>query len=119
MLHGASLKIAPSWVSETVTLDIQWDDDALFGAEPKGKWWGNLAYLGGTGSNEGEWQWHSNIDSLDLWVWVPNSHRRLVAELFDFSFPVSTGERGDGQLAAGLVPATEPQRFTWEGFAGS
>ena len=118
MLHGASLKIQPTWVSETTTIDFQWDDDSLSKDAPIGKWWGDLAYLAGTGSNEGEWQWDSSTGELTLWVWVPGSHRRLVATLNQFTIPVTTGMTGEGHLAAGLVPTTQPPDFSWEAFAG-
>jgi len=116
VLHGASLKISPSWLPETTIIDIQWDDDALSAPEPVGKWWGQLAFLGGTGSDEGEWQWDAAVQELELWVPVPGSARRLIAAR-PFDFPVVTGMAGDGKLQPGLVPTTEAPTFTWEGFA--
>lgn len=116
MLHGASLKITPSWVSVTTIIDIQWDDDTLSADPPTGKWWGDLALLAGTGSNEGEWQWDFTAPSLELWVPVPGGARRLIAVLNQLNFPITTGMTGDGELAAGLTPTSEAVEFTWEGF---
>ena len=114
MLHGASIKISPQWIPESTIVDFQWDDD-----DPStGKWWGDLALLGGTGSNEGEWEWDPDTQELELWVPVPGSARRLIAVLKPFTVPATTGMTGDGSLAPTLnVPATGPLEFTWETFA--
>jgi hypothetical protein len=119
MLQGASLKISPTWVKETTIIDIQWDTDSLGNYTPTGLWWGELALLAGTGQQNGEWEWMPASLELELWVPVPGNvaHRRLIATLFDFAFPVTTGMSGEGKLQPGLVPTTQAPTFGWEGFA--
>lgn len=119
MIHGASVKIIPSWVPQTTTIDIRWDDAALSGPAPKDNWWGDLALLGGTFSKEGEWEWHAAAKELELWVPVPvvPGFRRLIATLRQFTFPVTTGMTGDGKLQPGLAPVTGDLILTWEAFA--
>jgi hypothetical protein len=116
MLHGASVKIFPSWVEETTTIDVEWDDSSLSDNPPVGRWAGDLALLAGTGSRDGEWEWDANLQLLLLWVPVPGSARRLIAGLDNFSFPPFTGMTGNGKLQPGLAPTPSPLTFDWESF---
>jgi hypothetical protein len=117
MIQGGSIRISPSWAPIVTIIDIRWDTDDFLSAAPKGDWWGDLALLAGTGTNEGEWEW--DAPSLKLRLWVPNpaepGFRRLIATLDQFAFPIITGMTGTGKLSVGLVPATEPPPFDWEG----
>ena len=71
----------------------------------------------------------ANIDEIGFYphvealgydsVWVADSHRRLIATLRQFSFPIVTNMSGDGSLQPGIAPTTESPTFTWEGFASS
>ncbi len=114
MEQGASIRISPSWIAETVILDIQWDTDNLSDPIPIGKWWGDLALFAGTGSNEGEWEWDPSTKALTLWVPQPGLHRILVAHSDQFDLPAMSGAQGSGRLATGLAPTTEPPTFVWE-----
>jgi hypothetical protein len=117
---GGSIRITPSWVPDPMTIDIEWDPASLSAAEVWGKWWGELAQLGGTGSNEGEWRWRSAQQELTLTVLVPEGgHHRHLAYLQQFQLPVTNGMTGSGNLQSSLTPTTTAPTFTWEGFAGS
>ena len=116
MEQGASIRISPSWVSGVIILDLQWDTNLLVGPEPRGKWFGDLAFLAGTGRNEGEWQWIVSQSQLELWVPLPQDPtvRRLVATLDSFVLPATGGAAGTGKLQPGLAPATGDLTFDWQ-----
>lgn len=121
MLHGGSAKIFPSWVPQSTVIDIRWDDTKLSGARPKDKWWGDLALLAGTFTNEGEWEWDAAAKELELWVPNPAdpSVRRFVAVLHQFTFPMAVGATGSGELVPGIAPVLGSLALTWEGFPTS
>jgi hypothetical protein len=123
MQHGATLKLSPGWVSQTTNIDIQWDDAALSNALPTGKWWGELALLGGAGANEGEWEWDPVYKMLGLTVMVRVSpsliSRHLLAILEPFTFPITTGMTGNGRVVFLVAPTTQTLTFTWEAVASS
>jgi hypothetical protein len=115
MVQGETVYITPSWVNATTQFDIAWDTSTL-GLTPKGDWWGDLALLGRTGSNQGEWEWDQANHVLDLWVPVPNSvagHRRLVATLYSADLPLKKGAKGNGVVAISL-PVVQSPPFSWE-----
>jgi len=118
MIQGGSIRISPSWTQIVTVIDINWDTNDLLLLAPVGPWWGDLALLAGTGSNQGEWEWDVPVARLRLWVPIPNSvpgFRTLIATLNQFSFPVVTGMTGTGKLSIQLVPATASPPFDWEG----
>ncbi len=120
MLHGASIRVSPNWTPGiTTTIDFEWDDTTLSDSRPTGRWFGDLALLGGTGSNEGEWEWDPMTQELELWVRLPGNlgARRLIAVLKPFPIPVTTGTTGTGKLSPGLAPTIEAPEFGWETFA--
>ncbi|MFI1307785.1 hypothetical protein [Streptomyces sioyaensis] len=119
-LHGGQVTVFPSWVAQKTVIDIRWDDAKLSESPPKDKWWGDLALLGRTGSNEGEWEWKAAEQRLGLWVPVPeggDGYRRLIATLNQFTFPLANGMAGTGSLQPGLAPATGDLTLTWQGDA--
>lgn len=120
MVHGGSVRITPSWVPATTTIDIRWDDAGLTGARPTDKWWGDLALLAATLTNEGVWEWDKAAQRLELWVPNPADPmiRRFVAVLEGFAFPMAPGSVGSGHLVAGIVPAVGNPPLTWQGFPG-
>jgi hypothetical protein len=68
-MAGGSIRIIPEWSDNTVTIiDISWDPAVLSSDLPKGPWWGDLAKLARTGSNEGEWVWNAAVQQLLLSV---------------------------------------------------
>src|SRR5262245_33465055 len=111
--QGASVRITFDGgipTSEVIILDIQWDTDDL----SAGKWWGQLALFGATGSTEGEWQWDPSAGMLNLFAnpLPGGAIPILVARLNDFVLPTISGKQGAGRLADGLVPAAPPT-FVW------
>jgi hypothetical protein len=120
MDHGASVKIFPTWVPQTTTIDFRWSDEALTQNPPTGVWAGDLAQLGGVGTLDGEWEWDPIISQLILWVtFPPGSPRRvMVAALDEFPMPPINHTTGTGSLGPNLVPATTPPPLTWELFPG-
>ncbi|MFI0907063.1 hypothetical protein ACH4TE_26620 [Streptomyces sioyaensis] len=118
--HGGHVTLFPSWVPQQSVIDITWDDAKLSDPQPKDKWWGELALFGRTGSNEGEWQWTAAEQKLGLWVPVPaggDGYRRLVATLYQFTFPLTNGMTGTGSLQPGLAPTAGELTLTWRGDA--
>ncbi len=116
MMHGGTVNIVPSWVPQTTQVDIRWDDSKLSDPRPKDNWWGPLAFLGRTFSNEGEWEWDAAAKTLFLWVPVPGAgYSRLVAGLDQFTFPITDGMTGSGSLQPGLIPVTT-LILTWQAF---
>jgi hypothetical protein len=123
MLHGATLKIFPSWAPLETPVDISWTDEQLTETLPEGDWSGQLALLGQTGSTDGRWLWESADRELILTVLLPNGTHFFMAHLFDFSFPLTTGMTGTGKLTdtvtpPGVVPGTILS-FTWEAIVSS
>lgn len=123
MLEGGNIRITPSWVPQPTILDIQWDPARLSDAIPTGKFWGDLAYLGGTGSNEGQWEWRRGADEavvLFTPVVIPgnaNGYRRMVASLDGMSMPPRRGASGMGRIFYGIsavIPGTPDLTFRWD-----
>lgn len=117
MLQGATLRLTPNWIVDTLFVDIVWDTTALSNLLPQGPWWGRLALLAGTGSNEDQWDWDRSAGRLLLWVQVMPQFpaaRRLVGVLDQFTFPPVNGAKGTGSPAGFLPPTTQPLAFNWQ-----
>jgi hypothetical protein len=114
--RGGTITVFPSWVPQKIFIDIMWDDTKLSDPRPRDRWDGDLALLAATGSRQGEWEWEAAAQKLGLWVPVPGGegHRRLVATLHQFTFPLMTGRTGPGKLMAGLAPVSGELTLTWE-----
>src|SRR5690349_20014192 len=119
MDHGASVKIVPSWVPETTTIDIRWSDQALTASPDTSTWSGDLAQLAGAGILDGEWEWDPITSNLELWVLVVPGTTQwvLVAVLDEFPMPPVNGATGSGSLGPNLVPTTTLPPLTWEAFS--
>ncbi|MGY1577412.1 hypothetical protein [Streptomyces sp. MN13] len=115
--HGGTVTVIPSWIPQETMFDIMWEDERLSDPRPNGRWDGQLALFGGTGSTQGEWDWEAAAQKLGLWVPVPNGagHRRLIATLDQFVFPLVTGMSGTGHLMPGLAPVSGELTLTWRG----